>query len=226
MNWRRGLVLAGINVLAALPMICMLAARDAHDLADLMQSSVTKETLSITSSGELSTGGARTDQVQEEQAVSFGPCGLWEHYPVQDYVVQLGNLPAFVVSQWRAACPPRWSIARMLGVNDAGLLSESNFEAMRRVDAALCILIAIQWLLIGGFPLIRARRWWAEPGALITTWSAIGSSIALIPVAEELGQLPALIAFFGWIWWFGLLFWKLAHLAWQSTLGGLRRLSN
>jgi hypothetical protein len=224
MNWRRGLLLAGINLLVAVPLVCLLAARDMRYMKERQQSA-NGETLRIDSSGEVSSAPTKIVQVQEEQTVSFSPCGMWVHYPAQTYVVQFGNLPAFVLTQWRIVCPAKWSIAARLGVDVSGWISEANFKAMRRVDVALCVLIVIQWLLIGGFPLIQSRRWWHEPGALITACTAIASVIALIPIVDGLAKLPALFAFFGWLWWFGLLLWIPLHKAWQSTLGGLRRLS-
>lgn len=224
MNWRRGLVLAGLNVLVALPMIGILAARDAQSLRNWKEQSAIERSW-VTSAGEFPTVRTTEVPVQEEQTVTFSPCAMWESIPVQESVVQLGNLPAFVVSQWRAPCPPRWSVAGMLGVNDSGFISDVKFRAMRRVEVAFCILIAAQWFVIGGFPLVQSRRWWVEPGAFITACTAIGSSIALIPEVDVFGRLPALIAFFAWVWLLGLLIWRPVALAWQSTLGRLRRLN-
>lgn len=226
MNWRRGLVLAGINVAIALPMISILAARDAQARREWKQRSSVEDAPWIDSSGEFSVAPARMVRGQEEQTVTFSPCGLWANIPVQESVVQFGNLPVFVVTQWRVDCPSRWSVARILGVNDEGILSDKNFRAMRRVDAALCFLIAVQWFLIGSMPLVQPKRWWSEPGAFITACTVIRSAIALIPVVDVFGRLPVLIAFVGWLLWAGLLIWVTVRWAWQSTLGGLRRLNN
>lgn len=225
MKWRRGLLLAGINVAAALPMIAILASRDAQWLRDREQNSRTSETSPIASLPEFSAPQSKEARSDEEQTVSFNPCGLWGHISTQVSVVQWGNLPSFVLTQWRVACPPRWSLASRLGVGNDGLLSDHNVRAMRRVDVALCVCIAVQWFLIGSFPLIKARRWWSEPGAFITLCASIGSGIALIPAVEGLGRLPAIFAFFAWLWYFALLLRKPVQLAWQSTLPGLRRLS-
>jgi hypothetical protein len=226
MNWRRGLLLAGINVAIAVPMISILAARDVQARREWKQRSSVEDAPWIDRFGEFSVAPTIMVRAQEEQTVSFSPCGLWASIPVQESVVQFGNLPVAIVSQWRVACPPRWSIARMLGVNDSGFLSDVNFSAMRRVDLALCLLIAAQWFLIGGLPLVQPKRWWSEPGAFITACTAAGSAIALIPVVDVFGRLPALIAFFGWLWWAGLLIWMPVRWAWRSTLGPLRRLTH
>ena len=219
-------MLAGINLVAAVPLICLLAAEDARYVKEWEQHSAIEETPWVDSSGEFSAAPTKIVQAQDEQTVSFSPCSLWGYIPPQVSAVQLGNLPAFVLSQWREACPPRWSVAGMLGLQVAGLSSPDNVKAMHRVDVALCLMIAIQWFLIGGFPLRQSNRWSAEPGAFITANNFIAACIAIIPAVDGLAKLPALIAFGGWLWWFGLLVWIPVRKACQSTLGGLRRLSN
>jgi hypothetical protein len=114
----------------------------------------------------------------------------------------------------------------MPGIKADGLITPVNLKAMRRVDIALCLMIAIQWFLIGGFPLRQPGRWWDEPGAFITANNFVAACIAIIPVIDGLARFPALIALVGWLWWFGLLVWIPARWAWQSTVAGLRRLSN
>jgi hypothetical protein len=46
-----------------------------------------------------------------------------------------------------------------------------------------------------------------EPGAFVTANNFIAACIAIIPFVDGLARLPALIAFVGWLWWFGLLAW-------------------
>ncbi|MGA8086699.1 MAG: hypothetical protein WCA10_05285 [Terracidiphilus sp.] len=226
MNWRRGLLLAGMNLLAAVPLICLLAAQDAQFMKEREQHSANEEGLRIDSSGEVSAAPTKIVQAQEEQTVTFSPCGLWANIPAQESVVQVGNLPVFIVSQWRESCPAKWSISRMLGVDDGWLISDANFKAMRRVDLVLCVLIAVQWFLVGGFPLRQSNHWWAEPGAFITANNFVAACIAIIPVIDGLARLPALIAFGGWVWWLGLVLWKIGCLTWQSTVGRQRRLTH
>jgi hypothetical protein len=214
-----------MNLLAAVPLICLLAARDAQYMKDREKHSEDKERLWVDSSGAVSTAPTRIVQARDEQTVTFSPCELWPHYPPQVSVVQLGNLPAFVLSQWNVVCPPKWSIAGRLGIGENGVFS-NNVELKYRLDVAFCLLIAVQWFLIGSFPLIWPKRWWGEPGAFITATNFVAACIAIIPVLDGLARLPAVIASFAWLWWFGLLLWIPIHRAWQSTVGGLRRLSN
>jgi len=225
MNWRRGLLLAGINLLAAVPLICLLAARDAQYMKEREQHSANEEGLWIDGSGEVSAAPTKVVQAQDEQTVSFSPCGFLPHYPPQVSVVQLGNLPAFVLSQLQVVCPPKWSIAAKLGIGANGVFS-NNLQATTRLNVALCLMIAIQWFLIGGFPLRQSVRWWDEPGAFITADNFVAACIAIIPVIDGLARLPAVIAFGGWFWWLGLILWKIGCLAWQSTLGRQRRLTH
>lgn len=225
MNWRRGLLLAGINVAVALPMIGLLAAMDGQLLRDRKPKLDSSETSAVASLPEFSASRSKDAPTEEEQTVSFSPCDFRGRPGVKESVVEAGNLPVALATQWRVVCPPHWSLARVLGVNDSWLISEANFTAARRVDAALCVLVATQWFLIGSFPLVRPKRWWAEPGAFITLCTAAASGIALIPAIAGLGRLPVIFAFFAWLWYFVLLLWKPVHLAWQSTLPRLRRLS-
>jgi len=227
MNWRRGLLLAGMNLLAAVPLICLLTAEQAQFMKERGQQSGVPAVRAQIIDRQLSPtkGKLRIVRVQEEQTVTFSPCGLWPHYPPQVSVVQLGNLPAYVLSQWNVVCPPKWSIAGRLGIGENGVFS-NNVELKYRLDVAFCLLIAVQWFLIGSFPLIWPKRWWGEPGAFITATNFVAACIAIIPVLDGLARLPAVIASFAWLWWFGLLLWIPIHRAWQSTVGGLRRLSN
>ena len=227
MNWRRGLVLAGLNLLAAVPLICLLEVRTAQYLKESTQGSSTHGAPWIDSSGNFSIIRAELVQVQaqEEQTVEFSPCGLWAHYPPQVSVVQAGNLPAWMLTQWNALCPPKWSIAGKMGIGANGAFS-NDFAARQRLDVYLCILIALQWFLIGSFPLTKSDRWWKEPDSFITGTTFFASCIAIVPVIDRLSELPAMMAIYAWLWWTGLLIWVLIRFAWRSTLGGMRRLSN
>jgi hypothetical protein len=90
-------------------------------------------------------------------------------------------------------------------------------ETQREIDTGLCLLIAIQWFLMGGFPLVRTQKWWADPGAFITACTALAGGITLIPAIGEVARLPALIAMLAWLWWFGLLVWRTLQFGWRMT---------
>jgi hypothetical protein len=77
------------------------------------------------------------------------------------------------------------------------------------------LLIAVQWTLVGGLPLIRPRRWWLEPGAFITICAVPAFVFVLIPPVEEAALFPASFAALAWLWWFGLLVWKTVRFGWS-----------
>ncbi|MGA2850301.1 MAG: hypothetical protein ABSE46_15000 [Terracidiphilus sp.] len=93
--------------------------------------------------------------------------------------------------------------------------------AQRRIDAGFGFLIALQWFLLGAFPLVRHphwRRWWGEPGTFITVCAVLGGLLALIPGVDTIARLPALVAMLAWFWWLGLLAWTLVRAAWRLVV--------
>jgi hypothetical protein len=90
-------------------------------------------------------------------------------------------------------------------------------ERQQKIDAGLCLFIFMQWFLVGGFPLVRSQKWWADPGAFITACAVLAGAIALIPVVDGFAKLPALIAMLAYLWWFGLLVWKTLQFGWRMT---------
>ena len=72
----------------------------------------------------------------------------------------------------------------------------------------LCGLIALQWILVGGFPLIHPRRWFWEPGALMTICTCTG--------------ILALFAAFLWLFWFILLAWRLLQGCYRGAVFAVR----
>jgi hypothetical protein len=86
------------------------------------------------------------------------------------------------------------------------------------IVAVLCALVALEWFLVGGFPLIHPRRWWLEPGAFITVCTLIGTALAVIPYVAHVSVVSSWIAFLAWFWWFGLLVWKLIRGTWRIVV--------
>lgn len=78
-------------------------------------------------------------------------------------------------------------------------------------------MIALQWFLVGAFPLSQPRNWWAEPGAFITVCTVIAFGILLIRPINDLARLPARLAMFAWFWWFALLVWKSIRFTWRRV---------
>ncbi len=219
MNWRRGLLLAGINLAVAVPMILMMEARDQKD-ALTQEEIMAKDARDVVPKPPEPPTAPEPAQAKPEQAegtVTFDPCGMWVHYPGQVVVVQAADMPALALAGWEDVCPPHWSLAGRLRGKMTWPPTPLWMETQRKIDAGLSLFIAIQWFLLGGFPLVRARKWWADPGSFITACAVLAGVMALIPVVDEIARLPALIAMFAWLWWFGLLAWRTLQFGWRMT---------
>jgi hypothetical protein len=196
MNWRRGLLLAGIHLAVAVPLIVWEEVEIEQNSKSLISNS---------------TKTVQVDAPHEGETVSFRPCSLWTEYSPQFYIVRFANIPAFVLTGWQEECPPHWTLSGILHAD----LEHRTVESLRQVDIGFVVLIAMQWFLLGGFPLVRPRRWWWEPGAFITLCTLIAFAIVLIPVIGALAKLPAFFAGLAWLWWLGLLVWKTLRSGWR-----------
>lgn len=205
MNLRRGLLLAGIHLAVAGTLIVWLEV----DTAQHRKSHVSDRTETI-----------QVNAAQEGETVSFRPCGLWVEYLPQDEIVRFANIPAFVLTDWREECPPSWSLSGILHAD----WEHWTLESQRRVDVGFIILIAMQWFLVGGFPLKMPLRWWREPGAFITLCTLTAFVLVLIPGIASVAKLPALLAGLAWFWWFGLLVWKSLRSSWRLVRRGITHL--
>jgi hypothetical protein len=213
MNWRRGILLAGINLAVAVPLIVMLEARDVAYMREHYADHADHAPPAWIASDPVL---KNAPSGKEGQSVGFDPCAMWgAHYPPEELIAPTANFPAMTISGWRQLCPPRWTLAGRLNVGYSWGPLPSTLTAWREVDWGFGLLIALQWILVGGFPLTRPNRWWAEPGAFITCCAVIGFVLVLIRPIEGLARLPASLAAFAWLWWFGLLVWKGGQLLWR-----------
>jgi hypothetical protein len=192
-QWRRGLVLAGVHLAVCVPLIVWAQASK----WDWVRSQENLPTLEL----ERPVPPPPPDVVKpavEGETVSFSPCGLWRHIPWQERVIVWGELPAAAFTQWGESCPPIWSLAGLVGV---GWPNRDSRRKEVEVSIGLCGLIVLQWILVGGFPLIHPRRWFWEPGSLITICTCT--------------VILAIFAPFIWLFWLILLLWRM-------TQGGYR----
>lgn len=203
MNWRRGILLAGIHLAIVGLLIVMLEDRDAGDLRD---GRVTVFR-TIRSGGGGASGKGATSSVND--------CAMIVDSTRPDKVTVSENLPAIVLTGWRQACHARWSLAGIMNVDYFLAPSPSSMIVRKKVDWGFGFLVTLQWILVGGFPLILPRHWWVEPGAFITCCTAIGFGLAFFPPLCWLAPLPALLAAFAWFWWFGLLVWSGVRFGWK-----------
>jgi len=233
MNWRRGLLLAGIHLAVAAPMILLMEVRDERAMADAEEGIMERAVEAAIQPPEAPRlvipapspappeTQASPENPEAEQTVSFIPCGMWVHYPPQVVVVQGADLPAYLLSEWNEICPPAWSLAGRLGKTSQWPPTSTSMATQRRIDAGFALMIAMQWFLLGAFPLVRNpswRRWWGEPGTFITVCAVPACLLALIPGVDVLARLFALPATLAWFWWCGLPVWMLICGAWRTVV--------
>lgn len=220
MNWRRGVLLAGLNLAAALTMIVVLDVREIRE--NKSQNTIPDAGVVLRQAGPDNPLSAKLVRVQDASGtgtVTFDPCaGFIDGYSAQEEVVRLGNLPAAALSGWRILCPARWSLAGLVFGKSANVLAWRDRPRHSLVDAGLCVLIVLQWFLIGSFPLTRPRRSWQEPGAFITIGTLIAAALATNSFTENLARLPELFVIVAWFWWLGLLVWKVIQFGWRAVM--------
>jgi hypothetical protein len=230
MNWRRGLLLAGINLAVAVPLILTLEAEEATALQQRESAETEAEREAVSRPQQPAVSPKRDEARTAEESVPINSCAMLVHYPIQTTVEQAATYTSLVFNVWRTECPAKWSIAAKLHADAIWVPTVAAHTALnaslRRADRIFFVILPVQWFLIGMFPLVHPRYWWAEPGMFITLCIAIAGVFALIPVITGFAQLPAFIAMLAWLLWFFLLLFKAVRPAWQSTLPGFRRLSN
>jgi hypothetical protein len=204
MQWRRGCLLAAVNLATAIPLIVYMDWQEARYSNAYLETTV-------------------VEAAQESATIAFDPCrGMWASYAPQEQVVQFGNFPAFLATYWRMECPPRWSVAGVRHIN-YGLSTPATRSAQKLIDLIFCLLIALQWFLLGSFPLTGPTAWWREPGMLITLCTALATCIALIPPIDALARLPATAAFVAWLYWAFVAACRTLRFAWKHTADPLLR---
>lgn len=199
-QWRRGLVLAGIHLVICVPLIVWEEA----GRWDLAHSQENLPPLQLAEPIPPPPPNA-TKPADEGETVFFSPCGMWYHIPWQGRVIVFSELPAAALSQFGEPCPPSWSLAGQLGI---GWPNRDSRRKEAEFSIGLCALIALQWVLVGGFPLIHPHKWYWEPGALITICTCTVFLSLLVP--------------FLWLAWLMLLAWRLLQGCYQGghLLGG------
>jgi hypothetical protein len=192
MQWRRGLILAVINLCIAVPLIVRGEAREWRYLR---------------------TAPLRQAEVPGESDVRWAVADLCDEFRFtnEEKIATMANMPAAVVSAWGMPCPARFTVASAI---------ERNYGEKTRKTAVLSsvafgALIAIQWLILGSFPLLRPSPKWFEPGILITICAGVGGAMALIPALGSLCLLPMLVVFFAWLVWLGFVFVKASMKGWK-----------
>jgi hypothetical protein len=218
MNWRRGLLLAGIHLTLAGFVVFMYETTDAHFLKDDYR----RDPPSVKNPATAQSG----------DTVQFDPCAMWIDYSPYENAVRFANLPALALTGWRTDCPAHWTFAGMLHARGR-VRTPAQLVATREVDFGFCTLLTGQWFFVGGWVLVRRKRRWLDPGSVMTVCTVVGVLATLGRfhptsdlVIRPIGELAVLVIAPCWLWWFGLLVWRGARLFWQSTVAHVHRLKN
>src|SRR5215469_2946442 len=221
MNWRRGLLMAGIHLAVAVPLILSLEASDARmlQIREEANAEATRESAVSPSQSAQPNSDQQGSLAGETVAFDLDPCSMTTRYPAQALVEQSATFPTLFFTGWRVYCAPDWSMA---GRMNAGRWRGPTISdeaaansAKRQADLAFVLVVAFQWFLVGSFPLIRLKAWWREPGAFITACTVIGGILALVKLTGNFASLLPVIVYFAWLSWFGLVAWKLLRSGWR-----------
>ena len=141
-------------------------------------------------------------------------------YSPHEEMILTANPIAAVITEWRDPCPPRWTVSGMLISTVWTPPTPASFAKQQIVDAIFLLLVSIQWLLIGGFPLrphLGLRR---DPAFFVTAFTVAAAALSLIPQIGSFATIPSLFAFIAWLYWLALLAWKLLRSAikWVSGM--------
>jgi hypothetical protein len=197
MQWRRGLLLAGIHVVVAAGMFVQ-----AESAAWPMIKANTDRNAVLRPPAPLGEG-----------TVTFHLCdGTWLlPLPPEEKVVGFANLPVAVLTGWHQPCTSYSGLTAIV----EGQLGTSTCASEITISIILCVLVFMQWFLVGGFPIVQARRWWLEPGVLITTCTVPSFALALIPYTREIALFPMFVVLPAWLCWFFILIRRVLRFGWR-----------
>jgi hypothetical protein len=212
MKFRRGLLFALVQVLIALPLLLKLEASDAREV---YRDAETDPRPLPAPPPPPPPAPSLDDPENGTETVTFDMCGGWVHYGLQQALMTSIHPAVMIVSGWRDICPARWTLAGHMVSRVWWRRHEEMLRRQRRLDMEVLGLIALEWFLVGSFPLIAPRRWWLEPGAFITLCAAIGCFFGMLPGIDALARLPALIALITWLVWMILLVALPFRLGWK-----------
>ena len=195
------MLLAGVHLAVAIPLMVWIEADDVAHFKYLPRYTKSAEPIHADSVQEGGSVAFDIDSCKMHTGAEFRPAAL----------VRSANLPATIFVGWRSICPANWSLAGMLHIS----MWRPSIEGERQLNLALCLLILVQWFLVGSFPLRQPRRWWWEPGAFITLCTLVALVLVLIHVTRDFSTFPMLFAVLAWLYWFALLVWKILRGGWR-----------
>lgn len=215
MNWARGLKFAGIHVAIAIPLIA------SQEIPRWETEKIHSQTHRISI--------VLAAYQEEPSTVDFTPmCEEWRSQSWEEKLLAASETPALILSGWNSDCPAAWTISGMLGID----LRHRSVAQRLFSSLGLCCLVTVQWLLLGGLPLVEPRRWWLEPGAANTALTIVAIPLSMMgdAIASNVVELTsAAIAFgilafialililFTWLEWLSLIAWRLVLSGWRAA---------
>ena len=219
MNWRRGVVLAAIHLTVA----AVVIVRTETDYWPNIRSERVRVPVVIPPSAT----------AEEAAFANFFPCdegGVIDRaFAPREMAISAANMPVVLLVGWHEPCAQPSTLDNVV---------EKRYGRTRRAEVLIltiqCTAFVVWWLIVGGFPLVRPRRWWLEPGVLITACTIPVALASLlipdgfafrVPIVDPAAMIPAVIAMLAWLWWFGLLIWKTFRLAFRSFVGSRQQVT-
>jgi len=207
MRWRRGIAFAAVHLAVVLPMVAVIERNEATELRAMHEQ--------YTQVAEAPKDAIFPASKANDDAPTFDLCGLTDTFSPNENILILANPAPFLVTAWRNPYPPRWSISGVLVGTVWSKPSFAQFAKERRVDTIFLLLIGVQWLLIGGFPLRPDLGLWRDPATKITACTIVAVALSFIPNIESFCTLPMFYALAAWVWLLALVAAKL----FRSMLG-------
>jgi hypothetical protein len=206
MQWRRGLAFATVHLVVAFSIAAAIEANDFAMWRDHYSQlpPAQRPPIALTPSSNSAS----------DSAPDFSICGMIDQTSPGERIIAIADFPATFFTAWRVPCPPRWTISGMLiGTAAWGYPTPTRQAKQRVVDGILLLLVTIQWLLIGSFPLRPDEKVTRDPATLITACAATAVIISFVPPIDFLTNLFVLVAGVTWLYWLAQLAWKLLHSA-------------
>lgn len=189
MQWKRGLLIAGIHLAVVGAMF-------------VQEESAVWPMIKASAGG---TAVLRLAAWQEEpMADSCGESIADVPMPVEEKIVGFANLPVALLTGWHQPCATPGRLTAMI----QGKAGKPTHASEITTSIILCILVFAQWLVVGGFPVVKPKQWWAEPAVFITACTLVSVALMLVPSLHDVAYFPALISVIVWIVWLMIVLWK------------------
>lgn len=211
MNWRRGVLLATIQLVLA----ALVIARTESQYWPAIRSERTRVPVVVPPSAT----------AEEAMGANFFPCdegGIIDRAaPPGELVVGAANAPAVLLVGWHEPCAQPTALDQLV---------EKRYGRTRRAEILIviiqCFAFVMLWLVVGALPLVQPQRWWLEPGAFVTTITIPAGLASLlipdgwalqVPVVDAAAMALGWVLILTWTGWLGLLIWKTSRFALQSV---------